>query len=313
MKPELSFIICTRNRAHAVRHSLDAVARAVHEAAGVTAELVVVNNGSTDGTAGVLKAWAASAPLRVKVIEEPRPGLAVARNSGIAAAAGRLLVFTDDDCLLDLCYVADLLEHDAGDNGPKIRGGRVELGDPGDLPFSIKREYSMCRLRDGIHPGGFILGCNMTMSRDVVERLGEFDERFGAGGRFRSGEDTEYLYRAYLAGIPVEYVPNMVVFHFHGRKDLREIHKLHYGYSIGNGALYAKYMFRSWRLLRHFYWDVRNSAREVFGGRTFMPEVGLTHRSKIAGNIQGIMQFWMDGLGRSFEAEDGKGIRNRVG
>jgi hypothetical protein len=61
MRPELSFIICTRNHAQAVRQFAGRRAEVVQETSGVTAGLVVVNNGSMDGTARVLKAWADSA------------------------------------------------------------------------------------------------------------------------------------------------------------------------------------------------------------------------------------------------------------
>jgi len=68
--------------------------------------------------------------------------------------------------------------------------------------------------------GGFILGCNMAMQRIVFDKLGPFDERFGAGAVFKSGEDTDYVLRAYFAGIPVEYVPDMVVYHFHAEENV---------------------------------------------------------------------------------------------
>jgi len=69
------------------------------------------------------------------------------------------------------------------------------------LPFTIKRSRVRERLTPDIHPGGFVLGCNMTMHRDVAARIGDFDERFGAGGPLRSAEDTDYLVRAVLLGM----------------------------------------------------------------------------------------------------------------
>lgn len=53
----------------------------------------------------------------------------------------------------------------------------------------------------------------MATRRAVVERLGPFDERFGAGSKIiPSGGDTDYICRAYLADISLEYVPDMTVF-----------------------------------------------------------------------------------------------------
>jgi GT2 family glycosyltransferase len=56
------------------------------------------------------------------------------------------------------------------------------------------------------------------MRRALVERIGLFDENFGSGAFTPSGGDTEYSNRAYVAGAVIEYVPDMTVFHFRGRK-----------------------------------------------------------------------------------------------
>jgi GT2 family glycosyltransferase len=53
-----------------------------------------------------------------------------------------------------------------------------------------------------------------------VDRI--FDERFGAGTNIPAGEDTDYIYRAYLADVTIEYVPDMAVFHHHGRKSVTQ-------------------------------------------------------------------------------------------
>jgi hypothetical protein len=55
------------------------------------------------------------------------------------AARGSILVFVDDDCELDSGYLRELERHYAEDETLAIRGGRVELGNPNDLPFTIKR------------------------------------------------------------------------------------------------------------------------------------------------------------------------------
>jgi len=59
-------------------------------------------------------------------------------NVALRAAQGEILAFTDDDCRLSKDYVNDLLRHDAGDAEPVLRGGRIELGDPTDLPLTIR-------------------------------------------------------------------------------------------------------------------------------------------------------------------------------
>ncbi len=82
----------------------------------------------------------------------------------------------------------------------------------------------------------------MTMRRALLERVGLFDEDFGPGSRVGSGDDTEFMYRVYVAGIAIDYVPDMTVFHHHGRKTRADGFKLWQRYSLGNGAHIAKYL-----------------------------------------------------------------------
>jgi hypothetical protein len=76
----------------------------------------------------------------------------------------------------------------------------------------------------------------MTMRRALVEKLGPFDERFGPGAIIPSGGNT--LFRAYVAGFTLEYVPDMTVVHHHGRKTPAEGRKL-LNLAIGDGAVGA--------------------------------------------------------------------------
>ncbi|MGX5827863.1 glycosyltransferase family 2 protein [Mesorhizobium sp. 43Arga] len=301
--PEVSFIICTRNRIAVLEACIKSVQAACRAHAGFAAELVVVDNGSSDRTAERLASIAAVSDIPFTPICEPRPGLAAARNAGLRRARGRVLVFVDDDCAVHRDYLADLERHYSSGEQGLIRGGRVELGDPRDLPFTIKRSPVRERLTRDIHPGGFVLGCNMTMHRDVAARIGYFDERFGAGGPLRSAEDTDYLVRAVLLGIPVEYVPDMTIFHHHGRRDRKAIEKLHRDYSLGNGGLCLKHVRHAPWLLRHFYWAARGALRELAGGPTFDRELDLSHRPIVGMNVLGAARYALLLLARRPQAE----------
>ncbi|TGV13546.1 glycosyltransferase [Mesorhizobium sp. M8A.F.Ca.ET.173.01.1.1] len=289
--PAVSFIICTRNRVAVLEACIRSVQSACRAHAGFAAELVVVDNGSVDRTAERLAGIAEISDIPFTAVREPRPGLAAARNAGVARARGRVLVFVDDDCEIDGDYLRDLERHYASGEQWLIRGGCVELGDPRDLPFTIKRSRVRERLTPDVHPGGFVLGCNMVMHRDVAARIGHFDERFGAGGPLRSAEDTDYLVRAMLLGIPVEYVPDMTVFHHHGRRDRKSIEKLHRDYSFGNGALCLKHVRHAPWLLRHFYWATRGALRELAGGPRFDRELQLSHWPIVVMNLTGAARF----------------------
>lgn len=291
---KISFIVCTRNRVASLLQTLDSVVRAIEAAPEAEAEIIVVDNGSEDGTDAALKRWSASVSIDrrdVLLLTQARPGVAGSRNAAIARASGDIIAFIDDDCVVSDQYLRDLIAHYAGDTESVIRGGRVELGSTQDIDFTTKTEALASRLTYPAHPGGFVHGCNMTCSRAVIERIGGFDAAFGPGATFRAAEDTDFIYRGWAAGVAVEYVPDMSVKHFHGRRDPRTIDRLHWNYQFGNGALYAKHIGRSPWLIKHLYWSARNAARELVGGPRFDAQLGLTWRAIVTANLSGVLAF----------------------
>jgi len=294
---KVSIIVCTFNRAYAITRCLDSIAQSLAAASPIDAEIVVVDNASTDGTSAAVTAWSDSCTFPVRLLNEPRKGLACARNCALRSAQGDILAFTDDDCRMDINYARDLLQHFEQDTTPVLRGGRVELGDPSDLPITIITAQTLRRWNRKINSaryenlGNCLAGCNMTMSRGVVEKLGDFDWKFSTKD-IPAGEDADYVYRAYVAGITIEYVPDMVVFHHHGRKTPDEGNRLFRNYMIGIGALYAKHFFRDPNLCRQFYWDGKNAVKEVFTGRNhFWKEIGFFTKHKVAYNIMGAYKY----------------------
>jgi glycosyltransferase involved in cell wall biosynthesis len=293
----LSFIIATRNRKQAICGCLDSIAASVDHAGLNSAEIVVVDNGSTDGTSSVVAAWASANRLPVQLLHEPKAGASRARNLAVRHAGGDLLVFTDDDCRLDPAYVSRFLAYDAADTGLVLRGGLVTSGDSTDLPLSVTPPAFRRWHRDRNPPrheniGTFVLGCNMAMRRALAEHIGFLDPDFGPGARIGSGEDHEYVFRAYCAGVTIEVVPDMAVSHHHGRKDASDGNRLMRSYMVASGAIYAKYFLKSPILCRQVYWDCKNAAREIIGGTNlFLPGIGFSNRDKVTCYVRGAARY----------------------
>jgi glycosyltransferase involved in cell wall biosynthesis len=295
---KVAVIVCTRNRAYAILKCLQSIQEAIAHAGPVDAEIIVVDNGSTDETATTIKKWASSCTCPVQLLSEPERGLSRARNRALRATQADLLAFTDDDCRLSKDYILQLLRHDAGDTDLVLRGGRVELGEPGDLPITINTSDTLMRwsLRENSarhdRLSGPISGCNMAMRRALVERLGAFDERLGAGANIPSAEDADYNFRAYLAGATLEYVPDMTVFHHHGRKTIAAARKLLIDYEIGNGALYARYFLKHPNLCRPFYWNCKDALRQILTGtNSYLPEMGVSEVDRVGANFRGAVKY----------------------
>ena len=296
---DYSVIVCTRNRAAGLVACLNSIAAAMAQCSGHTGEIVLVDNGSTDATQSTAEGWRASRSITLNLTLEATQGLSNARNHGIRAARGTLLIFIDDDCHMDPNYLVEALAYDAADSTPTLRGGSVHLGDSTDQPLTIKtlserKAWSRAE-RSARHDnlGNSILGCNMVMRRILADTVGDFDPDLGVGSRLPGGEDIDYVCRAYLAGFPIEYVPDMRVFHFHGRKHLSDGLQLFKNYSIGGGALYAKYLFTHLDFCRQLWWDIKVMVKEILSGKNlFEVELGFTMRAKVYYCLSGMLHYW---------------------
>lgn len=289
----LSVIVCTRDRKPGLMRCLRSVIdSAAASSWPVEMEIVVVDDGSEDGTAEAVQTLAAEERrATVRLIRQPGLGLSAARNTGVAKARGALLAFIDDDCIASPPYVAELIARFAGERELVLRGGRVVLGDPLDAPLTICPSDRAERLDRRFDVGGFILGCNMAMRREVLDALGPFDERLGAGSSLRSGEDTDMIIRAVTGGIAVEFTGDMTVHHFHGRRTRQQVLSAQRNYNIGNGALMAKYMTRAPWFLRNGYWSLRNALREPLGGPVFDEHLRLSHGPITVHHLIGALKF----------------------
>lgn len=284
---EISVIVCTRNRGQKLLPCLRSIEAAATQVPGLKVELIVVNNGSTDSTAELLANLSFNASVHFHPLFEPATGLSRARNLGLEHATGKTLVFTDDDCEMHPHYLIDLMRHAETDVTEVIRGGCVQLGSTDYQPVSYKDSPDRERFEKHMVPGGFLLGCNMTMQRSVAEKVGLFDIRFGAGAPFMAAEDTDFLLRALAKGIVIEYVPDMVVIHFHGRTSPKDVEAINHGYHIGNGALYMKHLrFAPW-LVKHFLWALRGGIKELMGGPLYCPGINVSHWPVVRLNLIG--------------------------
>ena len=242
MSIPISIVICTHNRVDSLRRCVRALASVKTD---YEWELVIVDNASTDGTGVFL----ASLPTRfsaatVVTAFEPKRGLAAARNKGSSLARGNIIAFTDDDCYVSEDYISAMISAFATD--PKIGfvGGRILLYDQSDLRITIQesKDYRLLQGRTFVATGT-VQGANMAFRRETLDRIGGFDENFGAGTRFAC-EDIDAVASGLWADIIGAYDPRPTVYHHHGRRTEAEEKELWRLYDKARGAYYAKYILR---------------------------------------------------------------------
>jgi hypothetical protein len=264
LAPELSIVVCTRNRASALRKALEHLRTMSRKHRW---ELVLVDNASSDDTPALIARTLATAGLDCTAVEERTPGLSRARNAGWRASRGRIVAFTDDDCYPSEDFPDTICEAFAGDPGLGFVGGRVLLWDPDDAPVTIQlRNEPMIIKPYSFVPAGLIHGANMAFRRTVLEDVGGFDPMLGAGTPFPA-EDCDTLGMASSLGYAGEYRPEIVVHHHHRRRPGRDVTPLWRSYDFGRGAYYAKCLLdrrRRKAAAKHWWRELRD--RQAAGG-----------------------------------------------
>ncbi len=215
-------------------------------------EVIVVDQNPDDRLEPVLAAFPQIPFVRLRMA----PGRStLARNAGIPLAQGEIVAFPDDDCV----YAPGLLARVAASLAALPAAGMVsalvasEVGTPsagGRAPMQagpVTRDNVFVTARE---PGMFV-------ARDVLERLGGFDPRFGLGTPFASGESADLALRMLAAGVPAVFDPSLIVLHPDRRMSPSGIARA-YGSGAGFGAC-----------LRHHRYSVVTVARYLvrpFGG-----------------------------------------------
>ena len=238
-EPELSIVICTRNRAGQLRGMLDSLL-----AMKTTRiwEAILVDNASTDGTADVIRAAIETEPC-IRYVREERIGLGAARDRGWREARGGLIALTDDDCYVVEDFVDAVVAAFEGRPDVGVVGGRILLFDPADARVTIcERDYPMEIAPQSFVIAGVIKGANLSFRRAALEAAGGFDPDLGAGTRFPC-EDMVAIAAVLWAGYAGRYDPRPTVHHHHRRR-LPDVPRLMAGYDRGRGAYYAKFLLR---------------------------------------------------------------------
>jgi glycosyltransferase involved in cell wall biosynthesis len=209
-------------------------------------EVIVVDDRSTDGTAAV----AVEAGV-ARVVRAPGGNSYVARNLGVAVAAGDVLAFADADCVPAPDWIERGVSAVRGGDSPLV-AGRVEvplLGRPRSVALVDFARY-LCQERNVVQ--GFAATANLWVTRDAFDSIGRFNDRL------RSGGDIEFGLRAGEIGLSPRYAPDVIVTHEPratpgalARKEFR------IGYGIAQQRRFARAPLRDrdqpWRRLRSYF------------------------------------------------------------
>ena len=289
-----SIIVCTRDRADSIGETLEALAR--QEPGGH--EIVIVDTSNEQQRVRVRQLVEQHGG---KYVFEPRSGLSIARNTGIAHSSGEIVAFTDDDCIPAPDWVQQKLRHyedpavwcctgrvvqhssagacdlfnevagqDLGQESRTFTREDTRFG-PGVLFGNVAKVFAKHMKSRAPVPFGIGHGSSTSFRREGLRQLKGFDERLGGGAPLKSADDTEMFWRILKSGHSIVYEPAAVVRHKHGL-DQADVYKTRYGYSYGGAA---------------FMWENRGDAlmRFMFCGRLIQLTL-KTAQYKLTGNAE---------------------------
>jgi GT2 family glycosyltransferase len=235
----VSVVIPTRGRPDLIGQSVDAVLANDHP----DFDLTVIDQSDDDRTGAVVRAIAAR-DGRVRYVHTTPPGLSRAYNIGARLTSAPLLAFTDDDCVASPGWVSSVArafdaEPDAGMLYGTVALPAALAGHAGEVPVLPLARAERIDKTSGFRVIG--MGANFALRRELLARIGGFDEILGGGGPLRSSQDFDLQYRAYLAGAVVLLRPEVSVDHY-GLRTAAEWPATLRAYGIGDAAFYLKHV-----------------------------------------------------------------------
>ena len=226
----MSIVMPVRNGAATLPDQLDALVRARPPA--VAFEVVVADNGSTDATVQVVDQYAERLPLRV-ADASASPGINAARNTGVRASTGRWILLCDADDEVDEGWLMAMGA--AFEFGAQLVGGPIDYRrlNPAEVRRWRGADKGRVEMMHGFLPSPH--GANCGFTRDVFDEIGGFDPAYRYGG-----EETEFFWRAQLAGHELVVVDAAVV-HYALRSDLSGLWRQFRSYGASQAQLYADF------------------------------------------------------------------------
>ena len=251
MPPTATVLICTYNRARTLAETLDSLARMIVPP-GVTWDVLVVDNNSSDDTAAIVRERQAGFPVPLHYLHESRQGRSPALNTGLAAGRSTFVVFTDDDVVVEPGWLHAAIAPMLADATMDYSGGPVSPIWGAPCPRWLDRHrgdlWGAIAILD-YGPSAFVfeerrrvpLGANMAVRRTLIDAVGGFDPTLGRTATSLLGQEVpEFFCRTQAHGARGVYAPDMKLHHHvpAGRLTRRYFRRWWFGKGISRSRLH---------------------------------------------------------------------------
>jgi GT2 family glycosyltransferase len=233
----LSVGISTRDRPEMLQRCLE------HLLAGqvLPAEIVIVDQSRDSRTRQVVEGIHLPAPIRIVHLPHAGSGLGAAQNLAFEHASQPLVAVTDDDCVPEPDWLAQIERIFSQPGAPDVLTGRIlPLGpdQPGRYAVASRFTTEMVDFDRRAMPWDIGSGNNFTARRSWLLRTGGNDERLGPGAPGQGGGDMDLFYRLLRLGARMRYDPAVLVYHERTDRAGRLGRRGPYGYGMGAACIF---------------------------------------------------------------------------
>ncbi len=257
---DASILIVTRDRADELKETLEAMRR-VAVPAGCEVELVVVDNGSSDHTQGVVKGCRLDG-ICVRHVLEEKPGLSHGRNRALAESSGEVILFTDDDVRPPEDWLVRMMAPIKEGEADGVAGG-VVLAPHLLRPWMTAKHKAWLASSEWIDGGKPVsmVGANMVFARRVLEKVPEFDPELGAGA-LGCGEEGLFVSQLLEAGFRITARLDVAMEHHCQESRLERGSWLAAAEKMGRSQAYRGHHWEHWGC-RLGWWKRRQAQRRL--------------------------------------------------
>ena len=262
----ISVVVCTYNRAFYIQKTIESL---LHQSLEKDCyEIIVIDNASTDHTARVLSRY-----KDIRYIYEPKQGLSLARNMGIAHSKGEIVAYIDDDAIASKNWLENIVKAFSMDPEIAAVGGKInplwEIKKPEWITPQLYTYFSCIDWSPHaiyLRRGRFLFGCNMAIKKSVLIECGGFSNDIGRiGGNLLSNEewhvfkyiDKKMLKKYYDPAICVDHI---VLKH---RISWKWLNQRLYWQGVSN--LYYDYFIEkltNTKILKKYFREMSNAAKK---------------------------------------------------
>lgn len=234
---DISLVICTRDRPEALRACLGSISDSLL----LPGEVWVIDQSGDELTHQVVDEFTPNSPLNLRYYRHNGIGHTSARNIGAKISQGRIIAYTDDDCIVDESWTSDIIK-EFEKSSVNCVCGRTIAANHKERPklalISTLNPHTRRVVRKRCNPLLVGRGNNIAFRRSDLLAIGGFNEKIGVGTPVYAGDDADIIYRLVQAGGTIIVTPDAVVRHTQPNRWQMVTQKKR-GYAISFAAIFS--------------------------------------------------------------------------